>query len=345
MSAVPIFVRPVVPDGTHPIETGRYVLPTPPIYSMLKTVTQWIGNRAPGGMIEGMQRFGKTRAIIYVRNRLPESFNVKLPVLGFNCRDSRIANEGGFWEELLKSFGHALYKAGKPSAKRDRLIEYLHELAQNSGQNRLVIFADEAQKLHEIQFGWLVDLYNDLDRLGVNTTVLLVGQPDLLHLRSAFETSRKMQIVGRFMVHHHHFGGLRNSRDVKACLAGYDENSEHPEGSGWSFTRYYFPVAYASGWRLAQEADTLWNVFQEVRTEEKLPGKAEIPMQYFSRTVEYVLRRFGSLEQASPQISKKMWKQAIESSGYHDAARYVVSARPDMKGSNLLAASETTDHG
>jgi len=339
MNALPKFVRPAVPAGTHPIETGRYVLPTPPVYNMLKTVTQWIDNRAPGGMIEGMQRFGKTSAIVYVKRRLPEFFGGRLPVLEFSCRDYRIASEGTFFEDLLRSFGHALYKSGKPAAKRDRLTEYLHEMVKASGQNRLVIFADEAQKLHEIQFRWLVDLYNDLDRLGVNTTVLLVGQPDLVHLRSTFETAGKMQIVGRFMVHHHHFGGLRNARDIKVCLNGYDEGSEHPEGSGWPYSRYYFPAAYASGWRLAQEADVLWAVFQEVRAEERLPGKAEIPMQYFSRSVEYILRRFGNLEQTSPQISKKIWKQAIESSGYHDAARYVVATHPNLTDNSPEAAN------
>ena len=59
---------------------------------------------------------------------------------------------------------------------------------------------------------------------------------------------------------------------VVGCLKGYDDESEYPEASGCSFTRYFFPSGFEAGWRLAGEAKVLWEAFQHVRAEAKLPG-------------------------------------------------------------------------
>ncbi|SLM42298.1 conserved hypothetical protein [Nitrospira sp. ND1] len=74
---------------------------------------------------------------------------------------------------------------------------------------------------------------------------------------------------------------------------------------------------------MAGEAKVLWEAFQHVRAEAKLPGKTEIPMQYFSRTVEFALRDYRSIDGGPPTISLNQWKEAIERSGYRDAGRYL----------------------
>jgi hypothetical protein len=55
--------RPFVPKGSHPIETGRYLLATNQIIRLHDNLVRWIENRAPGGIIYGRPRLGKTRAI------------------------------------------------------------------------------------------------------------------------------------------------------------------------------------------------------------------------------------------------------------------------------------------
>ncbi len=58
--------RPYVPKGVHPIETGRYLIATNEIERMYQTISKWIQNRSPGGIIHGRPRIGKTRAINYL---------------------------------------------------------------------------------------------------------------------------------------------------------------------------------------------------------------------------------------------------------------------------------------
>ena len=47
-------------------------------------------------------------------------------------------------------------------------------------------------------------------------------------------------------------------------------------------------------------------------------------MQYFCRTIEYLLTRFGTLEDLAGELSLAQWKEAINKSGYADAERYIV---------------------
>jgi hypothetical protein len=277
-------------------------------------------------MIYAKPRHGKSCAIKCVATLLIDELKVALPILTVCCRDYQHPAEGRFFEYLLKDLGHALYASGNSSAKRHRLTEYLTELVEKSGQDRLILFIDEAQKLHEQHYKWLIDLHNELERREIVLIVLLVGQDELLHQFSAFQFAKKTQIIGRFMVRQLRFSGITNEADLRKCLANYDTGSEYPPESGYSFTRYYFPSAFESNLRLENYAPILWQAFKEIREEAQLPLTREIPMQYFCRTVEYVLTRFGKLDELSKDLSLAQWKEAIKQSGYADAEQYVVDA-------------------
>ncbi len=322
MSHAPL-LRPSLPPGTHPVETGRYTLSTPPLGRFCDDLKGWIKNRATGAIVTGRPRTGKTRGIRFGVEEIRDELGTTFPIMTFSCEDHQRPTEARFFEFLLREFGHSLSHSGTTGAKRARLIQLLINKACTDHHSRLILIADEAQRLSTPQYNWLVDIYNVLDRHDIATTFVLVGQPELANQRDVFEQSKKMQIIGRFMVHLHEFSGLRNFKDFTYCLKGYDEGSEYPEGSGCSFTKYFFPSGFEAGWRLTDESKVLWQAFQEVRAEAMLPGKAEIPMQYFSRTVEYALRNYGSVEGGKPTISLEQWKEAIEQSGYRDAGRYI----------------------
>jgi len=70
------------------------------------------------------------------------------------------------------------------------------------------------------------------------------------------QVAGKTQIVARLMVEELAFYGIRNAQDVATCLNGYDQTA-YPEGSQWSFTRFYLPQAFDAGYRLVSDADTL----------------------------------------------------------------------------------------
>ena len=213
-----LHLRPSVPSGTHPIETGRYTLFTPPLGRFCDDLKNWVDNRAVGAIVTAPPRFGKSKGIRFAIDELRAGLGTTFPVLSFSCQDHQRPTEARFFESLLSDFGHGFSDRGSSNARQTRLIQFLVQQACVGHHRRLVLIADEAQKLQEPHYNWLVDIYNKLDRHDIATTVVLVGQPELIHQRAAFEKAKKMQIVGRFMVHLHEFAGLRNQKDFAYCL-------------------------------------------------------------------------------------------------------------------------------
>lgn len=314
--------RPLIVVGTHPIETGNYYIPTNEILSLYAEVSKWISNRSPGGIIYGRPRLGKTRSIKFLKAFLREEFGENLPVFHMCCNQYKNPNENTFFGDLLKDLGHNLYLSGKADIKRDRTIKFLLERAEASSQHRIILFLDDAQRLFELNYAWLMDIYNQLDRYNISMTVILIGQEELIHQRSAFIQAGKMQIVGRFMIHEYRFSGVRTINDLQICLDGYDTASEYPENSGWSFTRYYFPKAFAEGKKLIHCAEELYNEFTNLRSEAKILKPMEIPMQYITLTIDYCLRCFGVDGNNISFPSSTHWKAAIKNSGYIEAELY-----------------------
>jgi hypothetical protein len=318
-------LRPYIPKGSHPIETGKYLLSTNEIDRMYQTVIQWVESRLPGAIIFGRPRLGKTRAISYLIKCLPQDFGENTPIFHIRCRRYKNVNENFFFEDLLASVGHSLFEKGKSNMKRTRLLRFLVERAVSSGNNRIIFFIDDAQRLVEIYYDWLMDLYNELDHCGITLTTILVGQKELVHQRTAFISGEKFQIVGRFMSQEYQFKGIENSDDLRICLMGYDDYCEYPISSNWSFTKYFFSDSFMRGYRLQQSAEDLFQVFVDLRREYGLPQKVEIPMQYVTLTIEYALKRFGNNNLDLPAIEKSHWEEAINSSGYIQSELYQIN--------------------
>ncbi|WP_413380787.1 ATP-binding protein [Alkalihalobacillus sp. 1P02AB] len=313
--------RPNILDNMHPIETGTYIIPTNEIDRLYQKISQCLINRSPGAIIYGRPRLGKTRAIKYLQTILPLEFE-EISTYFIMCRRYKNPNENTFFEDVLTGVGHALPHNGKACHKRERLFKFLIEEAVIKKSNRIVFFIDDAQRLSEIQYDWLMDINNELDNYGISFTVFLFGQNELVHQRSVFVELGKHQIIGRFMVQHHQFNGVSKKNDLKECLNGCDENCEFPAGSNYSFTRYYFPNQFKEGFRLSNFSDELYSAFKELRSESGIKEKIEIPMQYITLTVDYALKEFGIDGQNLYQIDLENWREAIISSGYIEAELY-----------------------
>lgn len=312
--------KPNIRGGGHPVETSRYILMTPSVEELHLSVCKWIDIRLTGAIVYGEPRTGKTSAIKYLKYRLPEDFP-QIPIIEMQCKERKIPNENAFYDEFLYISGHALFGKGKIVEKQIRLAQFLQEIVKRSGHNRIVVFIDDAQRLHEIQFKWLMDIHNSLDSKGIDMVTILVGQPEIIHQKTAFRTTKKTQIIGRFMLNEFSFKGIRNKKEIAKCLNGYDEESEYPQGSGWSFTRYFFPSAFENGWRLRNLADDLWRAIEDIQNEYGLSKKHEIPMQYFCRAVEQILRYKGSSTEIEPHIPVVELREFFKNTGYSNAAR------------------------
>ncbi|WP_410768713.1 ATP-binding protein [Fontibacillus sp. BL9] len=316
---------PHVKIGTHPIETGDYIIPTKEVLRLMGSIMKIVNNRLPGMIVYGRPRIGKTWALKFAIEHLPTSFGAPLPILLANCNSYRMPSEEKFYSDLLDDFDFPFATKRNPSELRRQIVNLMLEKAEKSKIRRLVLIIDEAHRLTEFHYSWLMDIYNALVQKKVSMTIISVGQEELLARRTFFLEQKKSQIIGRFMTHEHHFHGIRTIEDIQLILSGYDspEVSCFPEGSGWSFSRYFFPEGYNKKERLEKEAKVLFNLFVELRKEHGVSAALEIPMEYFSFTIENALKKNGLHGDQHYWINKAQWREAIEMSGYVESEIYM----------------------
>lgn len=298
----------------HPLVAGNYRIGTPAIQAFYELVERCLRYRITGALIYGPSRVGKTRAIEYLRLLLAES-SPKITTYHAQAEHKPRHAEGSFFANLLEAVGYPHPDGGTNQKKRLCLVSKVREACAKNGSNTVILFCDEAQRYNENEYEWLRDVHDALDRLQIRLFTFLVGQQELLSVKTGFQCARQTQIVARLMVEELAFFGIRNVQDVATCLNGYDR-TEFPRGSGWSFTRFFLPHASGHGAQLLDEAQTVWTAFVEMHHRHGLPDNLQIPMESFTRAVEFVLTEGMVRDAPDYRLSADLWRQAVRNCGY-----------------------------
>jgi len=265
-------------------------------------------------MLIGMSRYGKTYAARWMARMMKEDY-AKIVTVTLGCERKKRPVESAFFENMLEAADHTDVYSGTNGAKRGRLISHLTELVTRSGQNLIVFFVDEAQRLDLLEYEWLWDVHDKLERRGIRMITFLVGQQKLLNQKSALKEQGEHQIVNRLMVDELQFHGLRSAEEVASCLAGYDESC-FPADTDWTYTRFFLPRAYADGLRLADDAHVVWDAFVSAHEGAGFRFKVDIPMAYFSRAVEIALMDYSEHDNAGFKLSPAIWEEVVRNSKY-----------------------------
>ena len=306
-------LRPIELDQ-HPMVQQTYILPTNSIDEAYAQVRRCIRHRIPGAMLVGLSRFGKTYCARYIARLLKDDFP-KLVVISVGSEKKKVPVESSFWENLLEASCHKEIQSGTNSAKKRRLIQRLIELVTRSGQNLLIVFFDEAQRLFVEEYEWLRDVHDQLERRGIRMITFLIGQQKLLNQKNALRMQGETQIVGRFMIDELPFHGVRTADEAATCLQAYDDAC-FPLESGWSYTRFFLPEAYDSGFRLVDQAANVWAAFLSAHSGASFRFGVDIPMQYFSRTVEIALTDHSDHDDTGFSLTPAIWEQAVLDARY-----------------------------
>ncbi|MGZ9709241.1 ATP-binding protein [Glaciimonas sp. GNP009] len=305
--------RPVAKER-HPLTNRTYRVATTAIEACWLLVAKCLQFRIPGALIYGESRLGKTYAIEYLRMLIHQE-RPEIPTFHVQAEHKASRSEGAFFSSLLRAVRHPEPDLARNSRKRKALHDRLRAVAEAQSSSMVVFFCDEAQRYSLHEYEWLRDVHDELAQSGVRLTTFLFGQERLCEQRARFQESGDTQIVKRFMVETLRFRGIRSAVDAATCLKSYDEH-EYPVGSQWSFTRYYYPYAFAAGLRLEGSAHFLWNAFSLAHQQAALAGEVEIPMEYFSRAVEAVLLD-GLLHDAVDfDLTEKHWSAVVQHCGY-----------------------------
>jgi len=314
----------------HPLKRRTYRVPTPSIKAVIALVDECLFMFVGGALIHGRPRMGKSCAIDFVITDL-QARHPKLSTYKMRWIKPQVPSENSFFAALLHAVKHAAQPSASKSALRGRLVHKLRQVADTLGDDRVVLFIDEAQNLREIEYEWLRDLHDELENNGIRLFTFLIGQHQLLAQKSAFQAQDKEQIVARFMIEELAFRGISSEAECAAVMGAYDRG-EFPASSGWNYTRFFVPLAHAAGLRLAESAPRLWRAFDDAHVKAQLDGSPEIPMKYFTAAIEAALLTSADHDAATLTFDATFWTTMVERS------RYVMARRA---GRSILSAITT----
>lgn len=311
-----------ITDDIHPMLTQRYAVYTPAIDAFYKKVCEWIDGRDTGGYVYGVSRTGKSKAISYwLETLLNERYDGKVPLFTAICTSKLRSSEGDFLKVICLGLGIECKTSGM-SLLRERIAKYMCACAHARGSNYFVFLLDEAQKLGGFEYNILCDIQNCVEKYGFQVTVVSVGSHEMAYKREALALGEDVHITSRFMVRSAKFEGIKSSAELGYVLNAYDEQTEWPVGSGISFTQFFFPKAFETGFRVADQAADMWSIYIE-SAPELMKKRLHVPMEFIAKAVERLFRECCEADDYSFNFSIGDIRSAILATGYSDHMKMI----------------------
>lgn len=298
----------------HPFVTDIARFPTPSIKSAFTVIKNALIQRDPGVSFTADPRFGKTSAIVVLKNFLPQSFP-EVPTFHTNAKHHQKPSEKALLCDILHDFG--IQVAPRPIAHnvRRQLLNLLLSACQHLNSDRLILFVDEAQNWNEDDLTWIRDIANDLDLAHIRMTTIMFAHPDLLDIRRNL-IGRRTDLIGRFLIRPRTFKGVCTLKEVEEIFSLLDDPqySDFPQGSGISYSRFFRPFEYDAGWRLVHEALPCWTAFQ--REIQKFRKDREIGMRWLIAALRTWFLIHWEEEHGGLPESEDLWELAVEGSDF-----------------------------
>jgi hypothetical protein len=302
----------------HRMLDHRYVLNTEEIESFWDIVYDWVISRKSGLYAYGLHRQGKTTAMNEVIHYLREEFPFIAVLHCVGERNPRQTKKG-FCLYLLSEFGYPIAQIKRDARPETILANLLMTACARAGGRQCVLLIDEAQLFSVTQYRYLLEIWNEMHRKGFLFGTILIGQPDLRLLKELTSESDHGAVVSRFFVKEYAFGGIKNAQSLANLLAQFDSRLVYPDGSAWSYSRFFIRDGFDHGWRLEHEAPLLWEalcgITQEKKSAIKMTG---FRMAWIIDAVHSFLVDGMSEDSKKFRGTLKMWEECILSGSEAD---------------------------
>ncbi|MFY0742774.1 ATP-binding protein [Solibacillus silvestris] len=299
----------------HPVVRRDYSACSRQIADAATLIYNWVEMAIPGAIIYGKPRMGKSRLIRFIEENFATDYEKNIPIYSIEWT-THPAKENTFFEILLYKFNHDIPFEGRPIEKRDRFRNLILTIVSESKQNKIILFIDEAHLLSSIEYKWLLDTYNDLERQGVILITFLIAEDKILNTFNKLRQKREMQIIGRFMTEAYRFTGFMQVSDFKYILKEFDYNLVFPENSELSYTKFFFKEQYEQGFRLSNYLNELIEALKYVQQKYNIVEYKEVPGMYTIRCIEEILKTHGRFGLNTSVLTTQHWINALETCGY-----------------------------
>lgn len=321
-------------DLAHPLLQQQYAVFTPPIEELVGNIANWIDQQTTGAYIYGPSRYGKsTGAHNFLRTMLRERFGCDIPLLIWRRPTFGVGpSEIRFWREILLALGHPLTDVRKQADEyRAQVLSCLVAETVRTRISYVVIVIDEAQAITDAELKLLMTLQNELlFSRSIRLSVFQIGSHQMGYVFSSLAMTDNRHLAARFYAADAPFHGLRGVDEVRFALQGYDDDSEWPVGSKKSYTAYFAPGAFESGFRLADSATVLWESMVELlpKTTDKI---REFPMKYIALSAEQALKEIARGASAVEATDRPAWLERLRKLEFSKYMRIVVDVHRPKK--------------
>lgn len=217
---------------SHPIIKGRSLILTPMIEDAYKKIREKVWLRHSGLFLYAQPRMGKTSCLTAVQKMLnyeyPEKYTSQLEADG-----TKSAN---FMKDLVKA-AHLFHKSRElyPELLERYLGHVEAQLAAVDGDH-FILLIDEMQNVSRDHYGVLLTIHNRLKQRKISMTTVGFAQPQILNRRSSLFVGEATNLIARFLSEPVPFPGCVSKDYLRGILKSFDQESEFPEGSGWTYT-------------------------------------------------------------------------------------------------------------
>ena len=300
----------------HPLFTSKVLLSTPPIEELYRIVKRIVVLRETGCCLTARSGVGKTSALAMVEVMLKMQIP-KLVVFRHDTHNQQIPSIRAFFKHFLATVGH-MDTRGETYDLRARLVNCLIDDARISGRNMILLLVDEAQAMSVQDFNFLKDVYNDLDKEGVQLISVLMGQePDFTAAINRLKHAARLDLIGRFAMRKIPFRPYQDLADIAKVLKGIDMEI-FPEGSSVTWTAFFFPVAFSNGFRLESQAKAFLDAIEAIVPQgSRRPGFPA--RQTFLAIRTFMLDNAGH-DAPKLQLPPNAWKEAVQYAQLKEAA-------------------------
>lgn len=296
-------------DG-HPVVIWdrSFLLPTPALEENGEIVSSHIYAGRSGVGFKAKPRFGKSRAISYMVDRIRESFP-KTAIIAAEAYFSTHPTDAGFYGSMLDAARFVLRK-GRTATDRRKQVQDLYLTRAKGGDNRrLIVFVDEAQNWSEYEWTWLKAIQNHLTENGIAMVVVSFSQEQISERRDALILSGRTDLTDRFLRRIHKFRGVQTLEDFQMIFALFD-TTRFPLPNGPSFSEFFFPEAFRAGWRFKNESELAHKAFSGSAS------SIEIGMEWVALAVKHFLTEFSEDDSPGFTGNEERWREAIAASDW-----------------------------
>jgi hypothetical protein len=282
---------------------------------MLDIVVNEVERMETGVCFTSPSRYGKTKAIDYIMEKLKDDLPTVTQERVIMTTRS-LDTDKKFFAHLLTSFSNEEAPDRYGDELRGRIQQLLLIRCAETQDPRVVLFFDEAQRLTHKNFSNLIDLTNHLEGLGLAPTVLLVGQPELLDLRTELKRNKRKDIIGRFLDNSVSLDVVNNLDTFSKILNQYDDYkcAAFPGNSRKCITAAYVGDLYRKGFRVGSVSEAAWDAFTDVSKAFQL--EPSFGMKTLTRVIEAGLSAIAVAGTAEDAKKKEWWLSILQHAGY-----------------------------